>query len=457
MDARVPRMAFSPCAPRRVDSAARRMTRARPTHPAARRTAAAAMVFAAGLATAAAQGPLSLQEALVEARTANARLPLQAYDVSMAVERHGQAMAERWLKVALEGDFLYAPASGYDPVLTNLGDARLQVVARQPLYAGGALKAGIARAEAAVAAAGARYRIAEKDLDLEVRSRFAELLAASAELAVRREGIERLSTYRTSLASRQAAGQGVAADVLKTDVRLAFEEAAVVDAEERRDESRLVLNARMGREPDAPLELAPLAAVEPPGAPGDAAWQGAPEIVAAAADARSAEADVTIARAERLPRLSLNADLGFWVSDTTHLNAEFWDRLWGAKGYSLSLMLAWPIWDRGGLRARVAEADLGLKQARSRLEAERRDAQLAWSRAQAALQHLYRQIEILSRAAPDARDSYLQMESRYRGGTATTLEVLDAYAAAVDAAVRLNEVTARYRVAQAVVRRWSEP
>jgi outer membrane protein TolC len=417
----------------------------------------AALIWAAGLVTASAQSPLSLQQALAEARMANARLPLQAYDVSLAVERRGQAVAEQWLKVALEGDFLYAPASGYDPGLTNLGDARLQVVARQPLYAGGALKAGVTRAEAAVAAAGARYRIAEKDLDLEVRSRFAELLAATAEISVRRGGLERLSTYRTSLASRQAAGQGVAADVLKTDVRIAFEEAAVVEAEGRRDEARQVLNVRMGRAPDAALELAPLAAVDPPGAPGESAWQGAPEIAAAEAETRSAEADVTIARAERLPRLSLNADLGFWVSDTTHLNTEFWDRMWAAKGYSLSLMLAWPIWDRGGLRARVAEADLGLKQAHARLEAERRDAELAWSRAQAALQHLYRQIEILSRASPDARDSYLEMESRYRGGTATTLEVLDAYAGAVDAAVRLNEVTARYRVAQAVVRRWSEP
>jgi len=426
------------------------------TH-APRRAVAAAVICAAGLAAAAAQSPLSLQEALAEARLANARLPLQAYDVSLAVERRGQAMAERWLKVALEGDFLYAPASGYDPVMTNLGDARLQVVARQPLYAGGAIKAGVTRAEAAVAAAGARYRIAEKDLDLEVRSRFAELHAASAELAIRRGGLERLSTYRTSLMSRQAAGQGVAADVLKTDVRIAFEQAAVVDAEQRLDESRLVLNARMGRAPGDPLELAPLGAVEPPGTPEESAWQGAPEIAAAEADARSAEADVTIAQAERRPHLALNADLGFWVSDTTHLNAEFWDRLWGAKGYSLSLMLAWPLWDRGGLRARVAEADLGLKQARSRLEAERKDAQLAWTRAQTAVQHLYRQIEILSKAAPDARDSYLGMESRYRGGAATTLEVLDAYAAAVDAAVRLNETTARYRVAQAVIRRWSEP
>ena len=49
------------------------------------------------------------------------------------------------------------------------------------------------------------------------------------------------------------------------------------------------------------------------------------------------------------------------------------------------------------------------------------------------------------------------MESRYRGGTASALEVLDAFSTATDVAVRLSDVTARYRVAQAVVLRWSEP
>src|SRR5262249_51402785 len=183
-------------------------------------------------------------------------------------------------------------------------------------------------------------------------------------------------------------------------------------------------------------------------------WERAPEIEAAEADARSAQADLTIARAERLPHVSLNADTGFWVSDTTHLNGDFWDRFWGAKGYSLSLTVAWPLWDRGGLRAKIAEADLGVRSAQTRLEAERRDARLAWAQARAAQEHLFRQIEILSRATPDARDSYLQIESRYRGGTASALEVLDAYAAEVDAKVRLNEVTARYRIAQAVSLRW---
>ena len=391
------------------------------------------------------QAALSLDDALREARAANARLPLSSLDVSVAHERLGQAEAERWLRVALEGDFLYAPASGYDPVLTNLGDARGQIVARQPLYAGGALKAGVARADAEVAAAGARYRIAVRDLDLEVRSRYAQLLSARAEAAARREGIERLATYRTSLRSRQASGEGVAADVLKTEVRLALEEASVADAEQRADEARLALNQSLGRDPSGPLELAALPPPEAP-PPGEAApWERAPEIEAAQAETKSAEAQLTIARAERLPHVSLNADTGFWVSDTTHLNGDFWDRFWGAKGYSLSLTVAWPLWDRGGLRAKIAEADLGLRSAQTRLEAERRDARLAWTQARAAQEHLFRQIEILSRATPDARDSYLQIESRYRG------------AAAVDAQVRLNEVTARYRIAQAVSLRWSEP
>ncbi|HEY2798842.1 MAG TPA: TolC family protein [Thermoanaerobaculia bacterium] len=403
------------------------------------------------------QTPLSLEDALREARAANARLPVSSLDISISREKLGQAQAERWLRVALEGDFLYAPASGYDPVLTNLGEARGQIVARQPLYAGGALKAGVVRADAEVAAAGARYRVAVRDLELEVRSRYDELLAARAEAAARREGVERLTTYRTSLQSRQASGQGVAADVLKTQVRLALEEASIADAEQRADDARLALNQALGREPGGPLELAPLPPPETPSPGEPAPWEGAPEIEAAEAETRAAEAQLAIARAERLPHVSLNADTGFWVSDTTHLSGDFWDRFWGAKGYSLSLTVAWPLWDRGGLRARIAEADLGVRSAQAKLEAQRRDARLAWSQARAAQEHLFRQIEILSRATPDARDSYLQIESRYRGGTATALEVLDAYAAAVDAQVRLNEVIARYRIAQAVSLRWSEP
>lgn len=406
---------------------------------------------------AAGQQRMTLPQAIAEAMAANAHLPLPALDIRSAGEREKEARAEQWLKVALEGDFIYAPP-GYAAAITNLGEARLQGVVRQPIYAGGALRAGVARAGAGLDAARAKYRVAQKDLELDVRSRFSELQAALAELESRRAGLEQLGTYRTALAERQAAGQGVAADLGRTDVRIALEQDALVEVESRADEARLALNDLMGRDPAAPLEIEPLPDPPAVGVAGDGGWEAAPDIGAAEAAARSAAAELTIARAELRPRLLFSADAGFLADDTTHpFTTQFWDRLWRDGGYSLSLVFAWPVWDTGAMRARAAEAGLGLEQARLRLEAEKRDARLNWEKARAARDRLRERIEILSRAVPDARDAYLQAESRYRGGLASALDVLEAHRTELDAAVLRTETIARYRVAEAVLRRWGTP
>jgi outer membrane protein TolC len=407
-------------------------------------------------------GPLTLEEALAEARAANARLPVAALSVDIANERTREARAEKWLKVAVSGDFIYP--SGYDPILTNLGESRLQVGMRQPIYDGGALRAAEAKAEAQAAAAGARYRISREDVDLEVRTAFSEVLEVEDEIAAQREGLERLRSYRLSVRSRQAEGQGVTADLLRTDVRVAGAEADLIDAERRLDEARMTLNDLIGREPAAPLRLAPLPPPEPP-AEGEAeAWNRAPELTESLALTKSAVADLKVADAERRPHLLAAADVGFLGSDTTHLippdleasnaDANFLDRAWRDFGFSLGLYLYFPLWDTGGYRARVLQAQQAVDQARAGEVAARRLARLNWERAHAALKRIYEQIRILSKAAPDARDSYLEAESRYRGGAATSLEVLDAYSAAVDARLRLADAVKRFRVAQALEIRW---
>jgi outer membrane protein len=409
---------------------------------------------------------VTLADAIEEARAANARLPIPAFDVAIAREKIAEARAERWLKVAVEGDFIYAPPSGYDAVLTNLGEFRLQAVGRQPLYDGGARRAAVLRAQAETDAAAGRYRVEEKDLVLEVVSRFSELVAAREEEAARRAGIAQLRSYHTSLRSRQAAGQGIAADLLKTEVRLASEEATALEARRSADEARITLNDLMGRPAGAPLELAPLPPPELSDA-GPADWESAPEITAAQADARAADAGLSAARAERKPHLDLSADVGFWGSDTSRLvpldlkmrdpDATFADRIRRDAGYSFTLTLSWPIFDFGAIRARIAQADLTLRQARQRVVAARRDSERNWQQARSTLQTLAREIELLERAAPAARDSFLDAESRYRGGAANSLEVLDAYAASVDAVVRLSDAISRYRIAQALARRWGGP
>jgi outer membrane protein len=401
--------------------------------------------------------PLTLDRAIAEALAANARLPMPALDVSLASEREREARAERWLKVALESDFIYAPP-GYSAAITNLGEARLQGVARQPIYAGGALKAGVDRALANKDAASARYRMAQKDVELEVRGRFAELTAARTEIDVRRAGLDQLATYISSLRSRQAAGQGVSADVLKTNVRVELEQATVADAEQRADEARLTLNELMGRDPVAPLTLAAQAPPQEPAQPDGASWNVAPEIGAAQAEAQAAQAQVTIASAERRPHLLFSADAGFLADDTTHpFQTQFWDRVWRDGGYSLSLVFSWPVWDTGAAKAREAQAAIEAEQANRQVDLEKRNARLAWEKARSALRRLYDQIQTLSRAVPEARDSYLEIESRYRGGTATNLDVLDAHAASVEAGVRLSDAMERYRVAEASLIRWGTP
>jgi outer membrane protein TolC len=414
-----------------------------------------------------APGPVTLEQALAEARASNAKLPIPAFDVAIAREKLKEARAERWLKVAVEGALIYAPPSGYDPVVTNSGEFKLQALGRQPLYDGGARRAAVARAEAGVDAAAGRYRIEEKDLDLEVTSRFAESVAAQEEADARRSGISQLQSYRTNLKSRQASGQAVAADLFKTEVRLASEQANILEAERRAEEARITLTALMGREPGQPVTLAPLPAPDLSAPIDPADWESAPEVTAAAADARAADAALTVARAERRPHLDLSADVGFWGSDTSRLvpadlkamdsRATFADRIRRDAGYSVSVTFSWPVFDFGAVRARVAQADLELKQAKQKIVVARRDLRLGWEQARAALKTLAREIELLQAAAPAARDSYLDAESRYRGGAGTALEVLDAYASSIDAAVRLSDAQSRYRIARALAARWGRP
>ena len=81
-------------------------------------------------------------EVLRRAHEANLKLPEASLETEAADEKLREARAERWMKVAIDGDFVYAPPGGYDPVVTNAGEARLQLTAKQPILDGGAPPGG---------------------------------------------------------------------------------------------------------------------------------------------------------------------------------------------------------------------------------------------------------------------------------------------------------------------------
>jgi outer membrane protein TolC len=396
-----------------------------------------------------AQQPLTLEQALQEAHTANAELPLAAFGARIGQAQLREARRALGPRLSLDGDL-----HGGTPAAYAANDGRLQLLAEQPLYDGGALRAGIGVARAVAAASQAGYRVAEKDLDLEVRVDFATVLQLDTVIAVRRQGLARLRTYLDVIRARGAAGEGVAADLLKTQVQIGEAEAALADALRQRDLARLTLNDRLGRDPDAPLVLAALPA---PVAPPDAVpegWAGAPDVRRAEAESAAAQSAIGLVTAERRPHLSLEVDAGAQPAFGAFGNGINNGQGWGTE---FLLSFSWPLFDAGAYRARRAQARLQADQTVAAAVAVRRQARLAWAAARAELAARYREVDARTRTAATALDSYLASESLYRGGATSALEVLDAYTSWIMATEAVAAAVFEYRIADAQSARWGAP
>jgi outer membrane protein TolC len=395
-----------------------------------------------------AQAQLNLEDALHEAHAANAQLPLAAFEARIAAASLREARGALGPRVSLDGDL-----HGGSPAKYAANDGRLQLLADQPIYDGGALRAGVALQRALAGAGQARYRQAEKDLDFAVRVGFAQLLGLDSVMAVRSAGIARLQSYRAAIEARRAAGEGVTGDLLRTQVQLGQAEADVADAARQRDLARLALNDLLGRDPTAPLTLAEEAAPSAP-PPDTETWSGAPEVRQAEAQVAAARSGISLAAAERRPQLDLVVNAGtqpaFETSGGAFNNGQ-------GSGVEFLLSFSWPLLDAGGYRARRDQAQLRLAEALAGEIAVRRQARLAWAAARAELTARYAEVETRRRTAATALDSYLSSESLYRGGAATALEVLDAYGIWIAASEAVAGAVLSYRVAEAQLERWGQP
>lgn len=393
---------------------------------------------------------LTLDDALREARAANAALPAAALGVDIARTAVREGRASRAPRVGLASGLNAGVPSSY-----TTSQGAVQLVASDTLFAGGLRRANLLAARYRVAGAEAGFRMSVKDVDFAVRMRVADFLRALREITFRQQGIDRLRSYLTQIEQRRAAGQPVGGDVLTAQVRLGNEEAQLADAHRLLDEARLQLNDLMGRVPDSPLMIVPLPAPGPPPASPEAAWNAAPEVQQAAANAAAAQAGIAATRSERRPQLSVDANVGalpvFGRDYGTGPNSG------SGFGGALYFSLTMPLLDGGVYRARMDRAQLEARVARDSQTVVERQVRLSYQLASVQLASLYAQVQALARSVPIARDAYLQTQSLYNGGAATALEVLDAYTSWITANQSYADAVLRYRQAEANYLRWGTP
>ena len=395
---------------------------------------------------------ITLDDALRDAREANAHLPVAALNTAIAREQLREARGRGRPAIYLDGD---VHAGG--PLTYTSSDARVQVIGADTLFSGGRFRAGVRSASFALRAATAGYRVVEKDVDLAVRAQFAEGLHDQQAMRIRDASLQGLRAYLVYLEAQQRGGSGVMADVLRTRTRVAAEEANIADAERAYDAAVVELNVLMGQPPRRPLTLVPLPAPAPPPAPVNEPWRAVPDILSAEASAQSAAAQIAIARADLRPQLSVSADVGRLqpigsTSLGTGLNTG------SGNGAEVTLSFTVPLFDFGHLlQSRLAQAQLAARLAADSATVVRREAERQWASATEQLEDLYHIVQLRGQSVPIARDSYLQAQSLYRGGVGTALDVIDAYSAWVDAQIAEEDAVRDYRQSEAQLIRWGTP
>lgn len=285
----------------------------------------------------------------------------------------------------------------------------------------------------AVEAASADARAAEADLaDAHVQLA-AEVVQAYVEL---RDGQQRLDLVRKSIdvedraltLTQQRRQQEVASDLDVERIRTQVENtrAALIPLDEQVTEALDQLAALTGREPGAvdaelavtaPLPLLP--AVTPVGDPASL-LRRRPDIRAAEFRLVSKNAVIGEHIADWFPKLTLIGDLGYSASDPGKLlrSENF---MWiGAP------LLQWNALDFGRTKAKVEEARAGYDEATAKYESTvlgaLRDANIALSR----YGHQRESVVRLRSVETSATHSAELTEQRYRAGTTSALEWLDA-------------------------------
>jgi outer membrane protein len=317
----------------------------------ARHTAAAvgflAMTCVPGLASA-----MSLPEAITLAQKSNPTLAQSKAQADAADARLSEARAGRLPTVVLSGESGWGTTDlggffGFGHANVSPRGAGLEV--RQPLFAGGAINAGIDRAREARDAALAQAAGAKALLSAQVAEAYVTVLSAGQLLSLDQMQVRELSEIVRQAELKFKDGETPRTDLDQARARLASTQADLARANGDVARARAHFTNVVGAEPDA---LEPLSEVPPtPEALDDAveeATQSSPTLLAAEASARAADAGVRYAQADRLPTVALTAS-----ASTTR--DQFFPG-YRAEGVTVGVQGRWTLFSGGLVSGRISEA-----------------------------------------------------------------------------------------------------
>lgn len=328
------------------------------------------------------------------------------------------------------------PASVAGNATSSTEPARTQwsINVLQPLFQGFREFQAIHSAEESAEAAADDVRNLRRALATSVARAFMLAVESDAEIRALEEALRVDGERVLEVTARSEQGLARKTEVLLQESRRETTRAAVSLARERREASRVLLEALAGISIDLPLDPGPATAAAPPiptrAESLAAAYRLRPDLRAAERRAAAAAYDLKAVTAQRYPSLSASAN---WYLDRWNYSEFATQTRW-----DLGLVADLPLFLGGEIRAKERFGESRIRQAdldRSRvLRDVVQDVDSALVHLQAGLERL----ESLKTNERFARENLALLQEEYRQGLATNLEVFTAQILLQDAAVGLE-------------------
>jgi outer membrane protein len=311
-------------------------------------------------------------------------------------------------------------------------------------------------ANATVSSADATLTNQRFQVILQTKQAFFGALAAGELVRVTATQVARAEQQLKISKEKLAAGSAIRSDTLRSTVELGNARLQLLNAQAQLATAEANLARLIGAEGAVRASGAP--ALPSVSALDTAALRlevvsRSPSVQAAEAQARAADAQVGVARAQYLPTLRASfsqnwagAQNDTWLSPGAIAD---WPRL--GNSWSLRFNLSWPLFNGFSRETAMTRSLAGRKAAEARAAEARRQANAAFTQQLAALEAAAQQLAIAEASRTAAEEDLRVQQERYRLGAATIVDVLTSQVSLGQAEVNLVQARLDLLLAKAQI------
>jgi outer membrane protein len=322
---------------------------------------------------------------------------------------------------------------------------RSRVVATQLLWDFGQAWQRRNAARATADAQGKNEQATRLSADLAIRNAFFTARAQRDAVDVARKALDNQTRHVDQIRAFTEVGTRPQIDLLQAEADQANAELSLINAQNAYATARAQLNQTMGVEAPATYEVA-----GPPSGPlegedgaleamVDEAVRARPEIAGLFDQVRAQELANRATRARYFPTLSA-------LTDLTYNGPELGNLAWNWSG---QLVLTWPIFEGGLVRATAREGDANAAALRAQGDSVRQQVRVEVDQARLAIAAAKAALSAAGRSLTAANGRLDLAEIRYRTGVGNGIELSDAQLAATNAAFQQLQATLRLDTARA--------